>query len=105
GVTVRYPGLPGHPQHALAARQMSRGFGGMLSIQVGGGPEVAIGVVKALAVWLPATSLGGVESLIEHRYSVEGVTTPTPPDLLRLSVGLEHEDDLFEDLRQALGRR
>ncbi|MDQ3366604.1 MAG: PLP-dependent aspartate aminotransferase family protein [Myxococcota bacterium] len=105
GVTVRYPGLPGHPQHALAARQMTRGFGGMLSIQVGGGPEVAIGVVQALAVWLPATSLGGVESLIEHRYTVEGATTPTPPDLLRLSVGLEHEDDLFEDLRQALARR
>jgi cystathionine gamma-synthase len=102
GVTVRYPGLPSHPQHALAARQMQRGFGGMLSIQVGGGAERALDVIKRLRVWVPATSLGGVESLIEHRYSVEGPTSPTPPDLLRLSVGLEHEDDLLGDLVSAL---
>jgi len=100
GVVVRYPGLPSHPQHAVAARQMQRGFGAMLSIQV---PD-PLAVVARLRVWVPATSLGGVESLVEHRYTVEGPDTPTPPDLLRLSVGLEHEDDLYDDLRQALGR-
>lgn len=101
GVTVRYPGLASHPQHALAARQMQRGFGSMLSIQLGTS-ERALAVLKRLRVWVPATSLGSVESLVEHRYTVEGTGTPTPPDLLRLSVGLEHEDDLFDDLRQAL---
>jgi cystathionine gamma-synthase len=102
GVTVSYPGLPGHPQHAIAARQMQRGFGSMLSIQVGGGAERALAVIQRLALWIPATSLGGVESLVEHRHTVEGPTTPTPPDLLRLSVGLEQPDDLFDDLEQAL---
>lgn len=102
GVTVRYPGLPSHPQHAIAARQMQRGFGSMLSIQTGGGAARALDVVRRLRVWVPATSLGGVESLVEHRLTVEGPQSPTPPDLLRLSVGLEHEDDLFEDLRDAL---
>jgi cystathionine gamma-synthase len=104
-VTVRYPGLTSHPQHAIAARQMQRGFGGTLSIQVGGGAEGALHVVRRLRLWVPATSLGGVESLVEHRYTVEGPDTPTPPDLLRLSVGLEHEEDLFEDLRCALESR
>ena len=104
-VTVLYPGLSSHPQHAIAAKQMARGFGSMLSIRVGGTAQTAIGVIQRLAVWVPATSLGGVESLVEHRYTVEGPNTPTPPDLLRLSVGLEHEDDLFEDLRQALEYR
>ena len=102
GVTVRYPGLASHPQHAVAARQMRRGFGSMVSIQVGGGVERAQRVVQRLKLWIPATSLGGVESLVEHRYTVEGPTTPTPPDLLRLSVGLEHEDDLLDDLVAAL---
>lgn len=102
GIAVRYPGLPSHPQHALAQRQMTRGFGGMLSIQVGGGAARALEVIRKLAVWIPATSLGGVESLVEHRFSVEGPDTPTPPDLLRLSVGLEHEDDLLADLLSAL---
>jgi len=102
GVTVRYPGLPSHPQHAVAARQMKRGFGSMLSIQVGGGADRALAIIKRLKLWVPATSLGGVESLIEHRYTVEGPTTPTPPDLLRLSVGLEHEADLLDDLVAAL---
>lgn len=102
GVTVRYPGLSTHPQHAIAARQMQRGYGSMLSIQIAGGATAALAVVRKLRVWVPATSLGGVESLIEHRFTVEGADTPTPPDLLRLSVGLEHEDDLYEDLRQAL---
>jgi cystathionine gamma-synthase len=98
GVTVRYPGLPSHPQHAIAAHQMTGGFGAMLSIQV---PD-PLAVVARLALWTPATSLGGVESLIEHRYTVEGPDTPTPPDLLRLSVGLEDLDDLYADLDQAL---
>ncbi len=95
---VLYPGLPSHPQHAVAKRQMT-GFGGMLSIRVRGD---ALAVIRKLRVWVPATSLGGVESLVEHRYTVEGVGTPTPPDLLRLSVGLEHPDDLLADLVQAL---
>ncbi|HET7506011.1 MAG TPA: PLP-dependent aspartate aminotransferase family protein, partial [Kofleriaceae bacterium] len=98
GVTVRYPGLPSHPQHAIAARQMQRGFGGMLSIEVGGGAARALEVIRRLRVWIPATSLGGVESLVEHRHTVEGPTTIAPPDLLRLSVGLEHEADLLDDL-------
>ena len=76
------------------------GFSGMLSIRVGARDPLE--VVKKLRVWLPATSLGGVESLVEHRATVEGPASPTPKDLLRLSVGLEHEEDLFEDLRQAL---
>ena len=95
---VAYPGLPTHPHHAVAARQMERGFGGMLAIRVTSPLEV----IRKLRVWVPATSLGGVESLVEHRFTVEGPTSPTPPDLLRLSVGLEHEDDLFDDLAQAL---
>ncbi|HLL24642.1 MAG TPA: PLP-dependent aspartate aminotransferase family protein [Kofleriaceae bacterium] len=99
---VIYPGLPSHPQHAMAQKQMQRGFGGMLSLRVGGGAERALAVIERLRVWVPATSLGGVESLVEHRYTVEGPATPTPPDLIRLSVGLEHVDDLFEDLRAAL---
>jgi cystathionine gamma-synthase len=102
GVKVRYPGLRSHPHHSVAVRQMQRGFGAMLSIQVGGGADRALDVIKRLRVWIPATSLGGVESLVEHRYTVEGPTTPTPPDLLRLSVGLEHEDDLLGDLVAAL---
>jgi cystathionine gamma-synthase len=98
GVTVCYPGLPSHPQHAIAARQMQRGFGGMLSIRV---PQ-PLALVAKLRVWVPATSLGGVESLVEHRATVEGPTSPTPADLLRLSVGLEHVDDLYDDLAAAL---
>jgi cystathionine gamma-synthase len=98
-LTVAYPGLPSHPQHAVAAGQMTRGFGGMLSLRVPGDP---LRVVQRMKVWMPATSLGGVDSLVEHRASVEGPASPTPKDLLRLSVGLEHEDDLFEDLAQAV---
>jgi cystathionine gamma-synthase len=99
GTKVLYPGLPSHPHHAVAVRQMRDGFGGMLSIRVPGDP---LAVVAKLKLWVPATSLGGVESLIEHRATVEGPSSPTPPDLLRLSVGLEHEDDLYADLAQAL---
>ena len=102
GVAVLYPGLPGHPQHAVAARQMQGGFGGMMAILTGGGAARAVEVVKRLRVWVPATSLGGVESLVEHRRTAEGAGSLSPPDLLRLSVGLEHEDDLFDDLVEAL---
>ena len=102
GVKVLYPGLPSHPQHAVAARQMCGGFGGMMAILTGGGAARALEVIKKLRVWVPATSLGGVESLVEHRRTAEGAASISPPDLLRLSVGLEHEDDLIEDLRGAL---
>ena len=98
---VHYPGLPGDPGHAVAARQMS-GFGGMVSVQVKGGAEAALAVVRAVRLFTRATSLGGTESLIEHRASVEGPESRTPPGLLRLSIGLEHAADLVEDLDQAL---
>lgn len=98
---VHYPGLASHPQHALAARQME-GFGGMLSFQVAGGEEAALKVAARVRLFTRATSLGGTESLIEHRASIESKPTPTPPDLLRVSVGLEHVDDLLGDLWQAL---
>jgi len=97
--SVLYPGLPSHPGHAVAARQMS-GFGAMLSIRPKGGEAAAIATAAKVALWKRATSLGGVESLIEHRGSVEG--PPCPRDLLRLSVGLEDPDDLYSDLDQAL---
>jgi cystathionine gamma-synthase len=99
---VLYPGLPDHPGHAIAARQMENGFGSMLSIQVRGSEAAAIATAAKVQLWKRATSLGGVESLIEHRASVEGAGTPCPPDLLRLSVGIEDPDDLFADLDAAL---
>lgn len=99
---VLYPGLPGHPGHELASRQMIGGFGGMLSIRVKGGERAAIAAAAHVTLWKRATSLGGVESLIEHRASVEGAGSPCPPDLLRLSCGLEQPDDLYEDLASAL---
>src|SRR5271163_315700 len=99
---VLYPGLPSHPGHAVAARQMSGGFGGMLSIRVKGGEEAAIATAARVEIWKRATSLGGVESLIEHRASVEGADSPAPPDLLRLSVGIEDPGDLISDLESAL---
>ncbi len=98
---VHYPGLETHPGHAVAARQM-RGFGGMLSIEVKGGEAEAMAVAAKVKIITRATSLGGVESLIEHRASVEGPESTTPPNLLRISVGLEHPDDLIADLAQAL---
>ncbi len=98
---VHYPGLPNHPGHAIAARQM-RAFGGMLSLQVMGGAAEARQVASATKLFAQATSLGGVESLIEHRASVEGPTSHTPQNLLRVSIGLEHADDLIADLDQAL---
>lgn len=99
---VLYPGLPDHPDHAVATRQMTDGFGGMLSIRVKGGAGDARRVAAACRIFKPATSLGGVESLIEHRGTVEGPDSPTPQDLLRLSVGIEHTADLIADLEQAL---
>jgi cystathionine gamma-synthase len=83
---------------------MRGGFGGMLSLRVQGGEAAAIAVAAQTEVWKRATSLGGTESLIEHRASVEGAGTPAPADLLRLSVGIEHVDDLVADLEQALQR-
>jgi cystathionine gamma-synthase len=100
---VLYPGLKTHPGHGIALRQMNGGFGGMLSILVKGGEAAAVEVAARVRLWKRATSLGGVESLIEHRASIEGAGTPCPPDLLRLSVGLEDVDDLYIDLVQALG--
>jgi cystathionine gamma-synthase len=98
---VLYPGLPSHPGHAIAARQMDGLFGGMLSIRMKGGEAAAVDTASRVGVWQRATSLGGVESLIEHRASIEGVGTLCPPDLLRLSTGLEDPEDLFADLVQA----
>jgi cystathionine gamma-synthase len=99
---VLYPGLPGHPGHAVAERQMTGGFGGMLSIRMQGGVAAAIAVAAKVRLWQRATSFGGVESLIEHRASIEGEGSLCPDDLLRLSVGLEDPADLSRDLAQAL---
>ncbi|MDE2134618.1 MAG: PLP-dependent transferase [Alphaproteobacteria bacterium] len=101
-VQVLYPGLPGCPGHAIAAKQMKGGFGGMLSIRVKGGEAAAVGTAANVRIWKRATSLGSTESLIEHRASVEGPDTPCPPDLLRLSAGIEDADDLIDDLAAAL---
>jgi cystathionine gamma-synthase len=98
---VHYPGLPTHPGHAIAARQM-KSFGGMLSIEVAGGREAALAVAGRVQIFKRATSLGGVESLLEHRATIEGPNSTTPDTLLRLSIGLEHADDLLADLLQAL---
>lgn len=99
---VLYPGLPHFPGHEIATRQMKGGYGGMLSIRVKKGEAAAIATAANVKLWARATSLGGVESLIEHRASVEGPTSPVPLDLLRLSVGIESPDDLYDDLARAL---
>jgi len=99
---VYYPGLTSHAGHAIAKRQM-KSFGGMMSIRMKGGRDAALQAASRVKLFLNATSLGGVESLIEHRASSEGPGSTTPDDLLRLSVGLEHPDDLIADLMQALG--
>ncbi len=99
---VLYPGLRSDPGYAVARRQMVGGFGGMLSIRVRGGEAAAIRTAANVKLWKRATSLGGVESLVEHRASIEGPGTPCPTDLLRLSVGLEATEDLIADLEQAL---
>ena len=98
---VHYPGLPTHPAHQLAARQMS-GFGGMLSVQAGGNADQSRAIASRLRVFTQATSLGGTESLVEHRASVEGAGTRAPANLLRVSVGLESVEDMMEDWEQAL---
>lgn len=98
---VNYPGLPSHPGHEVASRQM-RDFGGMLSIEVRGGKAAALEAAGRLRLFTNATSLGGCESLVEHRASVEGANPVSPANLLRLSVGLEHADDLVADLEAAL---
>jgi cystathionine gamma-synthase len=98
---VHYPGLPSHPNHAVAATQM-RDFGGMMSVQVHGGRAGALAFASRLKLITNATSLGGCESLVEHRASVEGPQPFSPDNLLRMSIGLEHIEDLLEDLRQAL---
>jgi cystathionine gamma-synthase len=99
---VHYPGLAKHPGHEIAKKQMSM-FGGMLSVEVKGGRDAAMKVSTNAKIFTRATSLGGVESLIEHRASIEGPGTASPEGLLRLSIGLENADDLIEDLDQALG--
>ena len=98
---VHYPGLEDHPRHAIASKQMFE-YGGMISIQVKGGEKKAMKVVSKVKIFTRATSLGGPESLIEHRASIEGPESKTPKNLLRLSIGLEHYEDLIEDLSQAL---
>ncbi|MEY2495768.1 MAG: cystathionine gamma-synthase [Verrucomicrobiota bacterium] len=99
--SVHYPGLASHAGHEIAARQMSA-FSGMLSFEVKGGGEAALGVAAKTEIFIRATSLGGVESLIEHRASIKGEDPRTPQGLLRLSIGLEHPDDLIEDLAGAM---
>jgi cystathionine gamma-synthase len=99
---IHYPGLKSDPGHAIAKKQMS-GFGGMMSLRVRGGRDAALKVVSRVKLFTRATSLGGTESLIEHRASSEGPASRTPQDLLRLSIGLEHPDDLLADLKQAIG--
>ena len=98
---VHYPGLQAHPGHKIAARQMSM-FGGMLSFEVKGGCDAAMSVAAKTKIFIRATSLGGVESLIEHRASIEGAGTTSPEGLLRVSIGLENADDLIEDLDNAM---
>jgi cystathionine gamma-synthase len=99
---VHYPGLASHPGHDVARRQMSS-FGGMLSVQIRGGADAAIAVAAKVRLFTRATSFGGTESLLEHRASIEGPGSTTPSNLLRVSIGLEHPDDLIADLAQALG--
>ncbi len=106
---VLYPGLPSFKGHAIAATQMCGGFGGMLSLRIGdvddktdSGERAAVAVAARVELWKRATSLGGVESLVEHRASIEGAGTPVPADLLRLSVGIEDTGDLIADLERAL---
>ena len=98
---VHYPGLASHPRHEVAARQMSS-FSGMLAFETKGGRDTAMTVTSKTKIFVRATSLGGIESLIEHRASIKGEDPRTPPGLLRLSIGLEHADELIEDLAQAL---
>jgi cystathionine gamma-synthase len=99
---VLYPGLADFPGHEIAKRQMQGGFGGMLSVRVKAGRDAALATAARVGLWQRATSLGGTESLIEHRASIEGPDSPVPGDMLRLSVGLEDAGDLYDDLDRAL---
>ncbi len=99
---VMYPGLEDHPGYEIARKQMQGGFGAVVSFLVQGDADTARAVASGTRLFVPATSLGGVESLIEHRASVEGPNSPVAPNLVRLSVGIEHADDLLADLDQAL---
>ena len=99
---VLYPGLAGHPGHDIAAGQMTNGFGGMLSLRIAGGYPAAAKFAASTRLFIQATSLGGVESLVEHRKPIEGPESPTPDNLVRLSVGLEDSGDLLDDIRAAL---
>jgi cystathionine gamma-synthase len=99
---VHYPGLPGHATHHVAKAQMT-GFGGMLSFEVEGGKQAALALAGRMRLFTRATSFGGVESLVEHHASIAGPHSTVPQGLLRLSVGLEHPDDLVADLDEALG--
>ncbi|MEH6402695.1 MAG: aminotransferase class I/II-fold pyridoxal phosphate-dependent enzyme [Sneathiella sp.] len=101
-VEVLYPGLESHAGHEISKKQMSGGFGGMLSIRIKGGEAESMNVAARLNLFKRATSLGGVESLVEHRASIEGEGTPCPADLLRLSIGIEDVEDLIDDMTQAL---
>lgn len=99
---VLYPGLKSHPGHEIAARQMQGGFGGMLSVLVSGDAETALAVCARLRLFIRATSLGGVESLVEHRKSIEGPESDVDPRLIRFSIGIEAVEDLIDDFEQAL---
>jgi cystathionine gamma-synthase len=99
---VLYPGLSSHPGHSIARKQMTGGFSGMLSVRVTGGAQEALAVARQCKVFKRATSLGGIESLVEHRYTIEGPDSPIPKDLLRLSIGIESVEDLIQDLEQSL---
>ena len=99
---VLYPGLENHPGHAIAKRQMTNGFSGMVSLLVKGGAEQAKKIATTTKLFVPATSLGGVESLIEHRATVEGPDSIVPENLLRLSIGIEAVEDLIADMERAL---
>ena len=99
---VFYPGLSSHPQHDIAHKQMTGGYGGMLSVLIKGNREKTLSIAGKLQFFKHATSLGGVESLVEHRQSIEGAASTTPDNLLRISVGIEHINDLIEDWKQAL---
>jgi cystathionine gamma-synthase len=99
---VLYPGLRSNPGHNIATQQMQGGYGGMLSLMVRGGAAAALRAVGRCKLFVRATSLGGVESLVEHRYSIEGPGSPIPPELIRISIGIEDTNDLIADLEQAL---
>jgi cystathionine gamma-synthase len=99
---VLYPGLEAHPGHDIAVLQMHGGFGGMLSMRLRGGKRAAVSAAARMKIWKRATSLGGVESLVEHRSSIEGPNSPCPSDLLRFSVGLENVEDLIADIERSL---